>query len=139
MGIGFSEIVLILVVAYFLFGPEKLPKVIAEFMKTVNSLLKMKDDFIGSTTDIKKDLEESITEIKKDFNNTILDVKNEIVKPVSEIEKSVTNVKMDFNNTITEVRTEIVKPVSEVEQLLKDTMGSEIKIIKQNENNLNRN
>jgi Sec-independent protein translocase protein TatA len=46
MGIGITEIILIIVVAYFLFGPEKLPRLIAEFMKTINSLLKMKNEVI---------------------------------------------------------------------------------------------
>jgi Sec-independent protein translocase protein TatA len=89
MGIGITEIILIVVVAYFLFGPEKFPKVIAEFMKTINGLLKVKDEVLGSVTDIKKDFEGSVANIKNELNTATAEMRNEITKPLAEIEKSV--------------------------------------------------
>jgi Sec-independent protein translocase protein TatA len=89
MGIGITEIILIVVVAYFLFGPEKFPKVIAEFMRTVNSLLKVKDEVLGSVTDIKNDIEGSVANIKNELNTAAAEMKNEITKPLTEIEKSI--------------------------------------------------
>jgi Sec-independent protein translocase protein TatA len=100
MGIGISEIILIIIVGYFLFGPEKLPKVIAEFMKTINSLLKMKDEVLGTVTDIKKDLEGSVAEVKNNLNATAAEVTNELTKPLSEMEIIVNKSMNELNNSI---------------------------------------
>lgn len=92
MGIGVTEILLIIIVGYFLFGPEKLPKVIAEFIKTINDIMKIKDEVTKPVNDIKKDLEKSVTNVKNDLNNSISEIKNEVSKPVSEIKETINEI-----------------------------------------------
>jgi Sec-independent protein translocase protein TatA len=89
MGIGVTEIILIMAVAYFLFGPEKLPKVAAEFKKTISGFLKVKDEVQRSVFDIKKDIEDPIVKVRNELNSVAAEMTNGINKPLAEMERSV--------------------------------------------------
>ena len=63
-GLGFSEIVLVLVVFIILFGPDELPKVAKSLSKFYRNIVNIKDDLNDSVTKevndlkaIKEDLE----------------------------------------------------------------------------------
>ena len=73
MGIGGSEILLIIIVFIILFGTEKLPefarglgKGIQEFKKAADDI---KSEITNSTLDIKKELDEAKDEFNKKINS----------------------------------------------------------------------
>ena len=64
--LGFSEIILILVVGFLIFGPEKLPKMLRNIGKSLKKLLDVKDDIQSSLNDVQdtiNDTEITDTEI----------------------------------------------------------------------------
>ena len=63
-GLGFSEIILIVVIFIILFGPDEAPKIAKSLSKLYRNIVNMKDDLNESVTKevndlktIKKDLE----------------------------------------------------------------------------------
>ncbi|MBA4728972.1 MAG: twin-arginine translocase TatA/TatE family subunit [Deltaproteobacteria bacterium TMED126] len=63
-GLGFSEIILIVVIFIILFGPDEVPKIAKSLSKLYRNIVNMKDDLNESVTKevndlktIKKDLE----------------------------------------------------------------------------------
>jgi Tat protein translocase TatB subunit len=80
--IGFSEIILILIVGFLIFGPEKLPKVARTLGKLFNKFLKVKDEFKGTVDDVKNEITSQVTDLKKPF-----DIQEHSKKP-SEIKKN---------------------------------------------------
>lgn len=57
-GIGFSEILIILVIALIFIGPKKLPEVAKTLGRAIN-------EFRRSTEEIKKDINKEVREIEK--------------------------------------------------------------------------
>ncbi|MEL0080703.1 MAG: twin-arginine translocase TatA/TatE family subunit [bacterium] len=63
-GLGFSEIILVVVIFIILFGPDEVPKIAKSLSKLYRNIVNMKDDLNESVTKevndlktIKKDLE----------------------------------------------------------------------------------
>ena len=63
-GLGFSEIILVVVIFILLFGPDEVPKIAKSLSKLYRNIVNMKDDLNESVTKevndlktIKKDLE----------------------------------------------------------------------------------
>ena len=63
-GLGFSEIILVVVIFIILFGPDEVPKIAKSLSKLYRNIVNMKDDLNESVTNevndlktIKKDLE----------------------------------------------------------------------------------
>jgi sec-independent protein translocase protein TatA len=71
MGIGTSEIILIVLFVIIFFGAKKIPEVARGLGKGLREFKKATDDIkseiYNSTSDIKKDLDEA----KDDFNKTV--------------------------------------------------------------------
>ena len=66
-GLGFSEIILVVVIFIILFGPDEVPKIAKSLSKLYRNIVNMKDDLNESVTKevndlktIKKDLEKKI-------------------------------------------------------------------------------
>ncbi len=66
--LGFPELVLILIIALLVFGPEKLPELIKSAVKTARTIKK-------EMADVRKTIEDEIGDITQDID----DVKKDIV------------------------------------------------------------
>ena len=64
-GLGFSEIVLVLVIFILLFGPKEIPVISKKLAKFYRDFLKVKDDFNDSVNNEINDLKK----IKKDIED----------------------------------------------------------------------
>jgi sec-independent protein translocase protein TatA len=78
MGIGGSEILVIILIALLLFGADKLPEIAKGLGKGMREIKK-------ATDDIKREFEESTHEVREDLK----DVANTIKKDVSEVKDTV--------------------------------------------------
>ena len=89
--LGLSEILLILVIGFLIFGPEKLPKILKNVGKSIKKLLDVKDDLQSSLNDVKEtindeELDDSIykisknVKIKKPINNNVNKKENKKIK-----------------------------------------------------------
>ena len=58
--LGFSEILLILVIGFLIFGPEKLPSILRNIGKTLKKIFDVKDDLQSSLYDIKNSIDNDI-------------------------------------------------------------------------------
>lgn len=93
--IGFSELIMILLVAFVIVGPQDLPKVARSLGRTVRSIRKMFDEFkdeaglddtINEFKDIQRDINTTIHEV--DPRKDIQDVKTDTQKALREAEQS---------------------------------------------------
>jgi TatA/E family protein of Tat protein translocase len=86
--LGFSEMVIIFIVALLVFGPKKLPELgkslgkgIREFRKATNELKSSWDeqvrDIQAPLSDVKKDMHEMGQDLKNDFYNSVEPVHSE--------------------------------------------------------------
>lgn len=84
MGLSFGEIIFILIIAFLVLGPDKLPEVGRALGKTVNSfkqaLSNSELDFKDEVNEIKKqtglsDLSQSIQEEEKKFKEELANLK----------------------------------------------------------------
>jgi Tat protein translocase TatB subunit len=60
--IGWSEILVILVVVVFLFGPERLPQFIRKFRALRSAVMKLRDEAMKTVEPIEKELKRSLLE-----------------------------------------------------------------------------
>ena len=58
--IGWSEILVIIVVVIFLFGPERLPQFIRTFKALRSGVMKLRDEAMKTIEPIEKDLKRSL-------------------------------------------------------------------------------
>ena len=58
--LGFGEILLILVIGFLIFGPEKLPSILRNIGKTLKKIFDVKDDLQSSLYDIKNSIDNDI-------------------------------------------------------------------------------
>lgn len=65
--LGFPELVLIIIVAILVFGPEKLPEVLKSTVKTVRAIKKEMADVRKTIEDEIGDITEEVDDIKKDI------------------------------------------------------------------------
>ncbi len=85
--VGFSEIVLILVVALVVIGPEKLPKV----ARTLGLLAGRMQRYAASVkADVERELRnEEVLRLEREAQNTIASLKSSITDEVQHIEQGV--------------------------------------------------
>jgi len=76
-GIGFGELLLVLVLALLVFGPEKLPKIASDLGKAYFDLRKTMED-------VKKDIKEDFKDVD-DIKNVQNELNKVISKPVDYI------------------------------------------------------
>ncbi len=65
--VGFPELILILIVALLVFGPEKLPEVIKSTVKTVRAIKKEMADVRKTIEDEIGDITEEVDDVKKNI------------------------------------------------------------------------
>lgn len=96
LNIGFSELILILLVAFVIVGPKDLPKVARALARGIRSLQKLFDEFKEETglsdtlTELQKD-EKELTEIirKADPTADLRKVQNETNKAIRDVKKTI--------------------------------------------------
>src|SRR5881394_365373 len=86
--LGFSEMLVIFVVALLVFGPKKLPELgkslgkgIREFRKATNELKSTWDDQV-------KDIQAPLNDVRKDFNAIGQDLKSDLYRHLDEPSQS---------------------------------------------------
>tara|TARA_Y100001980_G_C14556054_1_gene346220 strand:+ start:2464 stop:2670 length:207 start_codon:yes stop_codon:yes gene_type:complete len=65
-GLGFSEIVFVIVIFIILFGPNEIPKISKNIAKFYRDIVKVKDDFNDSVNEEINDLKKIKKDIEKD-------------------------------------------------------------------------
>ena len=101
--IGFSELILVLLIAFLVVGPKDLPRVARWLGRMVRKLRKM-------ILEVKKetgwyDLEKELKETKADMDNTVKDLKKDLdITPelkgaAGDLNKSLNSVKEDLHRT----------------------------------------
>ncbi len=65
--LGFPELVLILIIALLVFGPEKLPELVKSAVKTVRTIKKEMADVRKTIEDEIGDITEDIDDVKRDL------------------------------------------------------------------------
>jgi sec-independent protein translocase protein TatA len=95
MGVSGSEILLILIVVYLLFGSKKLPEVARGLSKGLGQIKKASDD-------IKREFMESGADIISEVRNVQNDLKNQVEQEVKnsseEVKSSLDEVKQTVSN-----------------------------------------
>ena len=90
--IGTGELLIILIIALFVVGPEKLPtlakaagKAIAGFKKYMNEVT---DELKEESEDFKS-ISKEVNKIKKDVTSSILDIDDDVKKTLKDTEKEI--------------------------------------------------
>jgi sec-independent protein translocase protein TatB len=104
--IGWSEILVIAVVAIVVIGPKDLPRALRALGRWTGTMKRMARDFQGQFNEALREAE--LDDVKKDLqdiarNNPLADIRNEI-------EKSEAGVKSDLAKTETGIRSDLDKP-----------------------------
>jgi len=82
-GIGIPELLLILVIALIVFGPERLPEIGRSIGKAVRDFRQMSAGFTSEWQELSKELEEAASEVQRG----VKDVEAELGELESDIEK----------------------------------------------------
>lgn len=98
--VGFSELLLILVIAYVFVGPQDLPKVtrwLAHALRRTRRLIaELKQEtgweqFLNDTQDIKR----TLTENDRDIQKSLRAINQEVNEATQELEKNISEVKQE--------------------------------------------
>ena len=108
--IGFSELIIVLLIAFLVVGPKDLPKVARWLGRMVKKLKQMInevkketgwDDLEKEIKDTKTDLNQSVKDLKKD-----LDITSELKGASADLNKSLNSVKDELHQTGKEIQEE---------------------------------
>ncbi len=102
MKIGFLELVVILVVALIVIGPDKLP----EYAKNFGRYMR---DFKKYSNKLVEELNENVVEPMKGATEPLQKVSKEITKPFEEIKVSVENIQKPSKEESQEIIGEVIK------------------------------
>ena len=91
MKIGFSEIVIIFIVALIVIGPEKLP----EYARKLGEALRQ---FRNVSSDLTKDIKETVIEPLEEAQKPIREALQPMTDAADDIKKNITEVKTSVNN-----------------------------------------
>lgn len=81
--IGFSELIVVGVIALIFIGPKQLPEVARTLGRFLNELRRASDDFKGSfTNDVGDNLHERLREARRDVHQTINEVRDQVNEPI---------------------------------------------------------
>src|SRR5437870_2424965 len=78
--LGFSEILVIFIVALLVFGPKKLPELGKSLGKGIREFKKATDELKSSWEDQVKDITTPLNEVKSDIHNIGQDMKSDFYK-----------------------------------------------------------
>src|SRR5438270_4571370 len=78
--LGFSEMLLIFIVALLVFGPKKLPELGKSLGKGIREFKKATEELKSSWEDQVKDIATPLNEVKKDIHNMGQDMKSDFYK-----------------------------------------------------------
>lgn len=85
--IGWSELLVIGVVALVVIGPKELPGVVRTIAQNIAKLRRMASDFQGQFTDAMREME--LADLKKDAEKLISDATSTISDPIEQANKAV--------------------------------------------------
>jgi sec-independent protein translocase protein TatB len=85
--IGWSELLVIGVVALVVIGPKELPGVVRTFAQNIAMLRRMASDFQGQFTDAMREME--LADLKKDAEKLISDAPSTISDPIEQANEEV--------------------------------------------------
>lgn len=85
MKIGFTELIVVCVVALLVLGPDKLPI----YAKKLGQALR---DLSGVTGDIAKEINESVVEPLNEVAQPLKDAADEITQPLNDVKKSIESI-----------------------------------------------
>ena len=106
--IGFSELIIVLLIAFLVVGPKDLPKVARWLGRAVKKIRQMIrevkketgwDEFEKELKDTKADVDQTIGDLKKD-----MDISSELKDASAEWNKTVKGVKSELNRTEKEIK-----------------------------------
>lgn len=80
--LGFSEMIVIFIVALLVFGPKKLPELGKSLGKGIREFKKATDELKTSWEDQVRDIKEPLNDVKKDINNMGQDLKDDFYKSI---------------------------------------------------------
>lgn len=116
-GVGFSELLLILVIAYVFVGPEDLPKVarwLGRAVKRIRLLIReLKtetgiDEVIEETKTLRRDIDEAVRD--NDITRNIREVHEELSGIGKDLTRNINEAKADTFRTTSHKQTEADKP-----------------------------
>ncbi len=82
MGIGGSEIFIILLFALMFFGADKIPEIAKGLGKAMREFKKASDDIKSEINNSMSDVKSDLNDIKEDITNTVNPVKDDINKSI---------------------------------------------------------
>jgi Tat protein translocase TatB subunit len=91
-GISFENMLLILLVALIIFGPERLPEMASKIGKWINDFRRMSTEF----QKLKSDVTETIQETRKE----ILDLKTEVSDIATDTKKEIEGIKSEVKEAL---------------------------------------
>jgi Tat protein translocase TatB subunit len=108
-GIGFPELIIILIIGLIVLGPDKLPDLAKAIAKGLG-------EFRKATQEIKQnlDIDENLKEIKQNLDGSIKDLKDNIAESMSGIDNPL--------KEINELKSEIAKSVSELNNPIEEAL-----------------
>ena len=104
-GVGFSELILILVIAYVFVGPEDLPKVarwLGRAVKRIRLLIRE----LRQDTGIDEVIEETRT-LRRDIDSAVRD--NDITRNLQEVHEELSGIGQDITRNINEAKADTFK------------------------------
>ena len=105
-GVGFSELILILVIAYVFVGPEDLPKVARWLGRAVRRIrLLMRE--LRQDTGIDEVIAET-KELRRDIDSAVKD--NTITRDLHEVHEELSGLGQDITRNINEAKADTFKP-----------------------------
>ena len=111
-GVGFSELILILVIAYVFVGPEDLPKV-ARWLGRVVRRIRMLVRELRAETGIDEVIEETRT-LRKDIDEAVKD--NDITRDFHEVRDELSGLGQDITRNINEAKADTFRKPSHTEE-----------------------
>lgn len=80
--LGFSEMLVIFVVALLVFGPKKLPELGKSLGKGIREFRKATDELKSSWDEQVRDIQAPLNDVKKDLNEMGQDLKSDLYKSI---------------------------------------------------------
>lgn len=91
LNVGIGEMVMIIVIALLVFGPERLPEVARRAARFINEIRKVASDVQRTFLDETQEIRMPLQEIKKEITS--------VGEPLKELQQEGTAMKNDFLNT----------------------------------------
>lgn len=102
--IGFSELILILLVAFFIVGPKDLPKVARALGKGVRQIKRMYRDFMSETG--LNEVEEEFRKTSREVRDTLheADPRQDLKDAAQEVKKAVKDAEQETRQTVSDIK-----------------------------------